>query len=409
MTYAYKGIQNGRKIAGILEAASEAELRARLREIGIIPMSAKETKARTRGAVRPRSGLERACSRLFIGSAAIEQAFRQLVILLKGDVAVVEAFGTVVTLSQGLLAQSLHEVAEQVKSGSSLARAMRERMPCIGSLHLGLIEVGEANGSLPQMFSYSVSLMEQRRKMRAQIIQAMTYPAIVVLMGFGVGYYVSAIAIPQIASVMDSDLSKLPAITRSLLNTSGWIRAYGYWCILAPALLAAAIAFARLIPRARNALDCIAIHLPLFGKVCRCSANALFNKTLALLIDSGISVVESLDLIRGTLSNGYYKEQLGIVRAQVLAGKTLSGGMTLSALARLSPLSHALVRVGESSGNIDEGLRYVGDYYEDALARHLDMLGKLVEPALIIVVGGMVAYVYIAFFMGMAAMNAAAI
>ena len=75
---------------------------------------------------------------------------------------------------------------------------------------------------------------------------------------------------------------------------------------------------------------------------------------------------------------------------------------------RLSPLSKALVRVGESSGNLADGLRYAGDYYAQALARRLDLLGKLVEPALVIVVGGMVAYVYVAFFMGMAAMNAAA-
>jgi type IV pilus assembly protein PilC len=407
MTYKYTGIRNGRKAAGVLEAASEADLRARLRERGVVLLSAAEAKARRGGAVRPRSRLGRACSRFLIRKPGVEQAFRQLAILLKGDVAVVEAFETVTALTQGMLAPALSEVAGLVKEGSSLTRSMRERMPFVGSLHLGLVEVGEANGSLPQMFTYSVELMEQRRNMRNQIVQAMTYPAIVVLMGLGVGYYVSAVAIPKIASVMGGELERLPAVTRSLLATSGWVRESGYWFVLAPALLAAALALARLVRGARIALDYAALHAPLFGKVGRFSANALFNKTLALLIDSGISVVESLDLICGTLANGYYREQVRQVRAQVLAGKTLSAGMEISALKRLSPLSHALVRVGESSGNMDEGLRYVGDYYADALARRLDMLGKLVEPALIIVVGGMVAYVYIAFFMGMAAVNAA--
>jgi type II secretory pathway component PulF len=224
-----------------------------------------------------------------------------------------------------------------------------------------------------------------------------------------VGYYVSAVAIPKIASVMGSETSRLPPVTRSLLSTSDGVRASGYWLVLAPALLAAALALARRLPGVRGGLDRAALHIPLFGKVGRFSANALFNKTLALLIDSGLSVVESLDLIRGTLANGHYREQVRRVREQVLAGKPLSAGMEGSDLKRLSPLSHALVRVGESSGNMDEGLRYVGDYYEDALARRLDMLGKLVEPALVVMVGGMVAYVYIAFFMGMAAMNAAAL
>jgi type II secretory pathway component PulF len=407
MTYKYTGIQNGRKTAGVLKAENAAELRTRLRELGVILLTAAETKARRSGSVRPRLGIERACSRLFIKKTGVEQAFRELVILLKGDVAVVEAFETVVSLSKGLLAQALFEVAERVKGGSSLTRAMRERMPFVGALHLGLVEVGEANGSLPQMFTYSTDLMEQQRKMRNQILQAMTYPAIVVVMGLGVGYYVSVVAIPQIASVMGSEIESLTAITRSLLSTSDWVRDSGYWLVLSPVLLVTALFLVRFIRGARVALDYAAMHVPLFGKVGRFSANALFNKTLALLIDSGISVVESLDLIRNTIGNGYYQEQVRQVRAQVLAGKTLSTGMELSALKRLSPLSYALVRVGENSGNMDEGLRYVGAYYEDALARRLDMLGKLVEPALIIVVGGMVAYVYIAFFMGMAAVNTA--
>lgn len=411
MTYKYTGIQGGRKVYGVFAAASEAELRASLREQGIALLSATETRARSGGgmSVRPRSGFERACSRLFIKKTEVEQAFRQLVILLKGDVAVVEAFETVMTLSKGMLTQALFEVAQLVKEGSSLTRAMRERMPFVGNLYLGLVEVGEANGSLPQMFTYSVDLMEQRRKMRNQIIQAMTYPAIVVIMGLGVGYYVSVVAIPQIASVMGNDVGRLPAITKSLLSTSDWVRDHGYWLVLTPILLFVALALLRLISGVRIVLDYVAIHLPLFGKVGRFSANALFNKTLALLIDSGISVVESLELICGTIANGYYREQVRQIVTHVLAGKTLSSGMELSALKKLSPLSHALVRVGESSGNMDEGLRYVGEYYEDALARRLDMLGKLVEPTLIVVVGGMVAYVYIAFFMGMAAMNAAAI
>lgn len=405
--YKYTGLQSGRKVSGIEKAESEAELRTRLRESGIIMLTAAETKARQRGAVRPRSKIERACSGVFIKKTEIEQAFRQLVILLKGDVAVVEAFETVMTLSKGMLAQAFFEVADMVKEGSSLTRAMRERMAFVGELHLGLVEVGEANGSLPQMFTYSVNLMEQQRKMRNQIIQAMTYPAIVVLMGMGVGYYVSAVAIPQIASVMGGEVERLPPITQALLATSDWIKVSGYWLIVVPVLLFVALALVRLMRGVRVALDCVALHVPLFGKVGRFSSNALFNKTLALLIDSGISVVESLDLICNTLANGYYQDQVRLVRTQVLAGKTLSVGMEISALKKLSPLSHALVRVGESSGSMDEGLRYVGEHYEDALTRHLDLLGKLVEPALIIVVGGMVAFVYVAFFMGMAAMNTA--
>ena len=331
----------------------------------------------------------------------------QLAVLLRGDVAVVEAFETAAELADGLLAQALAETAQAVRGGSSLAKAMRAAMPWVGELHLGLVAVGEANGALPRMFDYCVGLMAERRKLRNEIVRAMTYPAIVVLMGMGVGYYVSAVAIPQIASVM-GDPGALPPITRSLLDTSDWVKARGHWLLLGPVLVVVALALLRRVPGMGLALDRMGLAVPLFGKVGRYAGNALFNQTLAILLESGISVVESLALVRGTLANAFYRRQVAAVREGVLAGKPLSEGIAASALDRLSPLTRALVRVGESSGDLAEGLRYVGDFYAQALARRLDLLGKLVEPALVIVVGGMVAYVYVAFFMGMAAMNAAA-
>ncbi|MCB1093560.1 MAG: type II secretion system F family protein, partial [Verrucomicrobiae bacterium] len=334
--------------------------------------------------------------------------FRELVILLKGDVPVVESLEIVATLNKGMLAQAFSEVARQVREGSSLHAAMREHMDFVGPLPISLVEVGEANGSLPQMFTYCVNLMEQRRNLKNKVMQALTYPAIVVLMGLGVGYYATAIAIPKIASVLDGDLERLPVITRALLDTSDWVIQYGYWLILGPILFVMLLLVLNRHERIGYVLNYLMLRLPLFGKVSRFSANALWNKTLALLLDSGIPVVDSLELTRRTMANRYYRRQFEHLIERVLSGKSLSAGMASTSLSRLSPLSDPLVKVGENSGNIDEGLRFVGDHYEDQLSRRLDLLGKLVEPALIIVVGGMVAFVYIGFFMGMASMNAGA-
>ena len=404
--FKYTGFQGGRKVTGFLDADDAQAARATLRERGVTPLDVAPAPLRGK-TLRPRNAFERTLSRWLISQSSIEQTFMQLVVLLRGDVAVVEAFETAAGLAKGYLAQALWETAQSVRGGASLAKAMRTAMPWVGSLYLGLIAVGEANGALPRMFDYCVGLMENRRKLRNEIIRALTYPAIVVLMGMGVGYYVSTVAIPQIASVM-GDPDALPPITRSLLTTSDWVKTQGYWLILGPVLFGVAIALLRHVPGVGLVLDRVGLSIPLFGKVGRFSGNALFNQTLAILLESGISVIESLALIRGTLSNAFYRRQVAAVRADVLAGKPLSEGISASALNHLSPLSKALVRVGESSGNLAEGLRYVGDFYAQALARRLDLLGKLVEPALVIIVGGMVAYVYIAFFMGMAAMNAAA-
>ncbi len=407
MLFDYTGIVNGKKVAALVEGATLQEATAQLRGQGVMIIEIRPARSRAKGELRPRTKLERSLTPHMVRKSEIEQVFRQLVILLKGDVAAVESLEIVAGLNKGMLAQALAEVARQVREGSSLHAAMREHMAFVGALPVSLVEVGEANGTLPQMFTYCVSLMEQRRSLRNKVVQAMVYPVIVVIMGLGVGWYTTAIAMPKIASVFDGDLEKLPAITRALLGTSDWVIQYGYWVILGPILLSILLLILRRHDRIRLALDQIALFLPLFGKVSRFAANGLWNKTMALLLDSGIPVVESLDLTRRTLGNRYYRHQFEQLSERVLSGKSLSAGMASTRLSRLSPLSDSLIRVGENSGNIDEGLRFVGDYYEDQLARRLDLLSKLVEPALIVVVGGMVALVYTGFFMGMAAMNAA--
>ncbi len=407
MVFSYTGVSNGRKVAALVEGATLQEATAQLRGQGVMIIEIRPARSGPKDALRPRTKMERALTPHMVRKTEIEQAFRQLVILLKGDVAAVESLEIVAGLSKGLLAQALADVARQVREGSSLHAAMREHLAFVGPLPVSLVEVGEANGTLPQMFTYCVALMEQRRSLRNKVVQAMVYPIIVVIMGLGVGWYTTAVAMPKIASVFDGDLEKLPKITRALLGTSDWVIQYGYWVILGPILFALLLLILRRQDRIRLVLDHVALFIPLFGKVSRFAANGLWNKTMALLLDSGIPVVESLELTRRTLGNRYYRSQFEQLSERVLAGKSLSAGMASTRLSRLSPLSDSLIRVGENSGNIDEGLRFVGDYYEDQLARRLDLLSKLVEPALIVVVGGMVALVYTGFFMGMAAMNAA--
>ncbi len=406
-TYKYVGVKASAKVSGTLAAENESHLRGLLREQGILLISAKQIKISGKDTLKVRAKWERHISNFFIKQTEIEQAMLQLVILLKGDIAIVEAFEQAARLAKGYMASALFEVALSVKQGSSLSKAIRLALPQLGELYQGLIGVGEVNGSLPQMFAYCVRLMQQKRKMRNSMIRAMTYPAIVVLLGAGVGYYVSTVSIPQIASVMGGESDKLPPVTRALLDTSDWIADKGYMLIIYPCLVTIILLVIRLFKPCALVMDHLFLWIPIIGKALCFAENALFNKTMGILIRSGISVVESLDLIEATLTNAFYKTQIDGIRRAVRAGKMFSDGLAQSALQRLSPLTPALVQVGESSGNMDEGLHYVGEYYEDALERRLDLMAKLIEPTLVVVVGGMVAFVYVAFFMGMAAMNTA--
>lgn len=356
---------------------------------------------------RSRTAFERFVAPFIIRKGQVEQAFRQLTVLLKGDIPVASALETCAELSGSDLKDALCEVSDSVRRGSALANGLRRSMPWLGELFIGLVDAGEANGSLARMFEYGADIMKRRRLVRSQVVRAMTYPAIVVFMGLGVGYYVSTVAIPKIVSVM-GDAETLPPITRSLTAVSRCLGENGVWLLFAPVVAILVCWSLKRLPVVNVVVDRVSLSLPVFGKVGRFSANGLFNYTMGMLVSSGISAVEALNLTETTLSNRWYRRQIDSVRRMVMEGKMLSDAMRATDLKRLAPLVPALIKVGEGTGRMDEGFMYAGDYYSEALERRLELLGKLVEPALIVIVGGMVAYVYIAFFMGMAAMSAAA-
>jgi len=403
MFFKYKGVKNGQIIRAALEGESFEEARRKLRQEGIMVIELTEAVGTGRSTLRPRSKIERRLSGIFISGSELENAVRQLVILLNGYIPVVEALDVASEFSKGMLAQALNETAADIRNGSSLAKAMRRHMPFLGELALGLIAVGEANGALPEMFMHCRELLEQKRKIRSKLIQSMIYPVIVLLMGVGVGYYVTAVAIPKLAQVLEGDTAQLPAVTRALLGTSDWVIHHGGWIIIAPLVAFGSGFILRKCRYGAVLIDHLVLRLPLFGKVFKFAANSLWNRNLSTLIQSGMNVVESLELTMNTMVNSCYRRQFQTVIDLIRDGKTLTYGMRHSTLSKLSPMSMPLISAGEKSGHIDSGLKYVSEYYEDALNRRLDLIGKLVEPALIVVIGGMVAFVYVGFFMGMAA------
>lgn len=403
--FRYKGVKNGKVIREVVEGHSAEEVRQTLRQESIMVMEIAEAAARTRSALRPRSAMERKLSGLFISSGELENAIRQIVILLNGYIPVVEALDIARDFAKGMLAQAFNEVAADIRNGASLTASMRKHMPFLGDLSLGLIAVGEANGTLPEMFTHCRELLHQKRMIKNKLVQSMIYPVLVLLMGLGVGYYVTAVAIPKIAEVLDGETTQLPPVTQALLGTSDWVINNGIWIFIIPIMFFSAIAVMRKFRYGAVLIDHVLLRIPLFGKVFRFAANSLWNRNLSTLIDSGLNVVESLELTMNTMVNYCYKKQFRIVIDFIRDGKTLTYGMNNSALKKLSSMSMPLISAGEKSGSIDSGLKYVSEYYEDALNRRLDLIGKLVEPALIVVIGGMVAFVYVGFFMGMAAAN----
>ncbi len=404
--FKYQALLRGRKQEGVITAdhRNDAMVKLRSQRLTIIGMKEVGSSARSIGDEPvTRSKLEKRAAGIFTKAIQVEQAIRQLASLLKAGVPILTALKISARQAPWYLSRALQCVAVKVGSGTSFSEALKTEAPFIGEVSIGLIAVGEANGSLDQMCFFAASLMERRREVRDKIIQALSYPAVVVLIACGTGYFLMTKVIPKITKFIEMRAGNMPAITQLLIDFSNFIKAYGVYLALMPIFIAIAIIVCRRNPVTGSGIDYVFMKIPLIGKILIASSNAVWTRTLGMLLRSGINIISALMLTQNTLRNLHVKQQFSLIKDVIEQGQPLSTGMKISTLASLSPMAEAMVQIGENTGTVDDGLLHVAEFSEVELDRRLGLLVKMVEPALFIVVGGMVGFVYIAFFMGLMA------
>ena len=405
MLFEYTVLRNSARRQGTIEADSKQAAVNRLRNDGcaILDIRASTKNRASGGETGGRPTLDAIGKRVLISKGQVEIALRQLASLLHAGVPIMTALQSVEKQAPGALRGVFARIAAKVRQGNSLQRSLEEEAPFMGRVSLGLIGVGEANGTLDDMLTYSANLMEQTRKLRGQIVEAFAYPAIVVLGAMGVSYYMVAVVFPKIMTFIQKQGKNvpLPWPTRVLIRVSDFAMDYGLYVLAAPIVIAVVLLLARRVKRFGERIDENFLRIPLLGRAFRDHSNTMWCRTLGALLGNGIDAVTALTLIQQTMGNMFYALQFESMREIVRQGRSLTHGLGKTALHRLCPMASAMVSVSEESGGLDESLEHVARYSEEHLARRVALLSKMVEPAIFVVVGGIVGFVYFAFFMAM--------
>ncbi len=338
-----------------------------------------------------------------IGSSKIELALEQLSAMLAGGVPILNAFQTVAAQSGYFLSRSLFCVANSLQSGKLLTATLKEEMPFLGNIVIGMIAAGEANGDIDKMCTYSAELMARRRALKGQVLQALSYPMLVICATIAIVCFLMWKVIPKIMKFLSGRSSSLPPVTRLLVDITHYLQTNGWYFLVFPLILVTALVLMRREPGIGCRIDYAALRLPVIGKVLRASSNMLWCRTLGLLLQSGINIIPAMEYTRDALNNLFYRRELDEIRKMVEQGHPLSTALRVSELKRFIPLADAMLVVGENTGRMDTGLLKVADFSNADLQRRISFLSKMIEPALFVVVGGIVGFVYIAFFMGLMA------
>ncbi|MBU6281880.1 type II secretion system inner membrane protein GspF [bacterium] len=395
--FAYRGLtSDGRTVRGVVDADSARGARSRLRRDGIFPTSIDEERDR---AASPRQ----AGGRVRPGDLALVS--RQLGTLVGAGMPVVEALSAVSEQTERpAMARVLSHVRDAVTQGQSLADAMAAHPSVFPALYVGMVRAGEAAGALDLVLDRLAGYTESQARIRAKVRGALAYPVLMTAVSLGIVAFLLGFVVPRVTRIFAEQKQTLPLLTRVLLGLSNAVA--DWWWVIALLLAAGAGALALSLrrPEGRLRLDRRLLGMPLVGPVLTRIAVARFARTLSTLLGNGIPLLPALDVAGEVTGNAALTEAVGHARSAIREGQGLAGPLKESGL--FPPLLVHMVAVGERSGELESMLDKAAIAYEQEIEGTLATATAVLEPLLIVVMGGVVLFIVLAILLPIFEINA---
>jgi type IV pilus assembly protein PilC len=332
-------------------------------------------------------------------SVDVELALRQMAVMLRSGLTLLDALTAVAEYAQRrTMGRIWRQVADEIQQGASLGDAMG-RHPRFSLLVVELVRVGSQTGQLEPVLTKAAISLEQRRHLRTSLLTAMTYPTIVLLAAIGVTGFMALNVIPKLEKFLTTIGRQLPPMTRLLLDITHTVQTYYPHAVVATLVLAVAGVAVYLWPPGRLIIDRLVLRIPLIGTLIRLAGTITFASNLGALLQSGIRILEGLRTVERLQRNRHLAQQVSAARDAIMHGGNLATPLS-TPWAFMNMLSR-MVAVGETAGTLDEVLAEVARFYEAQLQSKIRQLSVIIEPVIIVVVGGIVGFVYIAFFMAL--------
>ncbi len=414
--FEYRGLnQAGKQVSGLKEADSAKTLRALLRKDGVFLT---DVVGQAEGALKSKAGHAAASAgqllnadvnlkRLTRGRVTTEDVAvmtRQLATLLGAGVALVEALATMVDqVEKEQLKRILSDVKQRVNEGSSLADALQQHQKVFGNLYVNMIRAGEHSGALDSVLLRLAEFTEGQARLRGQIVGAMIYPIIMVVIGGGVLLLMMTFVVPNVAQIFKNMNATLPVTTRLLIWMSDVIRAW--WFLIFPTLFGGIFCawWWTGSKSGKPVWDRWVLKVPIFGSIVRLLAMARFARTLATLLKSGVPLLTALEIVQNVITNTVLASVVDKARDSIREGESIATPLKRSG--EFPPLVYHMVAIGERSGQLEDMLINVANSYEQQTSLRINALMSLLSPLMIVAMAGFVAFVAISILTPMLRMN----
>ena len=388
-------------------AASLALAKRDLRRSGKIatsivpqPTNSKPTKAKA-----PRTDLGQSLSKMLEKRPGVRDKAlfsNKMAALIDAGVPIVRSLEMLASQqTQPLFKRALTAICIEVNQGTTLGSAMRRWPMVFDRLMVSMVEAGEAGGVLDETLRRLAKLQEDVAKLQNQIKGALGYPVAVLFIAIAVFLGMTIFIIPQFADIFKSLGAELPAFTQMLVDLSGFLRSPEYMLPIIAVIALAVFLFSRYYatPVGRMGIDRVLLKIPLFGDLILKSATAQFCRTYSALSRAGVPILQALEILKQTSGNAAVQEALDRARNDVQEGISLSKSLLSKQI--FPDMALSMLAIGEETGEMDAMLSKVADFYEEEVGLIVKNLTAMLEPAMIVLVGGIVGAILVAMYLPM--------
>ena len=376
--------RNGKQVRGETRASGENQVLSSLRRQGVMPTKVKKRRMRSGAKIKPKD---------------IALFTRQLATMMKAGVPLLQAFDIVGRgNSNASVTKLLNDVRMDVETGTSLSAAFRKYPLYFNALYCNLVEAGEAAGILEALLDRLAVYMEKTEGIKSKIKSALMYPISVVVVAFVVVTVIMIFVIPAFKEVFTSFGADLPAPTLFVIGVSEFFVAY--WWLIFGGVGGGLYFFFQAWKRnekMQQFMDRALLKMPVFGALIEKSVIARWTRTLSTMFAAGVPLVEALDSVGGAAGNSMYAMATEKIQQEISTGTSLTAAMTNANIFPTMVLQ--MCAIGEESGSIDHMLGKAADFYESEVDDMVAGLSSLMEPIIIVFLGGLIGGIVVAMYL----------
>lgn len=395
-TYTYTAFDShGGKVTGEIQAASQVDASASLRQQGVMVSAIKENVALPEGIDF--------FTRRKISSDELELLTSELALLLNSGVTIDKGLAVVRRNSSSApYAKLVGGLYDSVRNGSSLSEAMADQGDTFNALYINLVKLGESSGNLPKIFTRLAEDIKFQGELKRKIIQALTYPAVIFAVCILCVVFIFNYIVPQMAGLF-ADMAEIPTYTAVLLGVSSWMISYQWFLLLGICGSVAALIAALRTPAGARQIDEALLYLPVVKNVLILVERIRFNTAISMMLDAGILIDRSIEMAIGSVQNKTIRQDLTAVKDRVKKGEILSKALRSSPV--YTDFAISLIEVGEESGDLAPVFREVSTRARRDFESWVDRMTSLLEPILILTMGGIVGGVVVTMLLSIVSVN----